>query len=134
MIDDKTPYSEKYREELQALLEKRRDETLKDLEFLRRNTIESSETENFSELSTYSSHPADQGTDAQEREKYFMFADRESKYLQQIEDALKRMEEGRYGICLACGKPISLQRLRVVPTAKLCIECKDKYSRKSQSQ
>ena len=134
MTEGKTPYSDEFQEELQALLQKRRDETLKDLEFLRKNTIESSETDNYSEHTSYASHPADQGTDAQEREKNFMFADRESKYLQQVDDALKRMAQGKFGICLACGNPISLERLRVVPTAKLCITCKDKYSRKAQPQ
>jgi DnaK suppressor protein len=74
--------------------------------------------------STYSFHMADQGTDAQEREKTFMFASRQSSFLQTIEAAIDRLAAGTYGICIQCGGPIHEVRLKVVPTAKLCRNCK----------
>lgn len=43
--------------------------------------------------------------------------------LQRIEGALKRMEDGEYGVCAACDEPISPNRLEVDPGAILCIEC-----------
>jgi hypothetical protein len=46
--------------------------------------------------------------------------------LQEIEDidaALQRIREGRYGLCLACSGPIGLQRLRAIPEARFCLSC-----------
>jgi RNA polymerase-binding transcription factor DksA len=43
--------------------------------------------------------------------------------LADIDAALRRIEEGRYGICLACGGPLGLQRLRAIPEARLCVSC-----------
>ena len=50
-------------------------------------------------------------------------AEVESRELAQIEGALGRMREGRYGVCDGCDKPIPLARLQAVPYAVSCIEC-----------
>ena len=47
-----------------------------------------------------------------------------SKYLQQIEDAIWRLENGTYGNCQNCGQPIPLSRLEAAPFTKLCLPCK----------
>jgi DnaK suppressor protein len=47
----------------------------------------------------------------------------ESRELSAIDDALQRLDEGTYGDCLVCNKPIPLTRLRAVPYAKECIAC-----------
>ena len=49
----------------------------------------------------------------------------DAKRLTQIENALKRISENRYGICLKCGKKIPEERLRAMPSAVLCIDCKN---------
>jgi RNA polymerase-binding protein DksA len=66
----------------------------------------------------------EQGTDAMEREKTFLFASREGKFLNYLDDALKRIDKGTYGFCINCGKLIPKARLEAVPHAQLCIECK----------
>jgi DnaK suppressor protein len=43
--------------------------------------------------------------------------------LGEIEDALGRIAEGRYGTCLSCGGPMGLQRLRAIPEARYCVGC-----------
>ena len=48
----------------------------------------------------------------------------DAKKLKAIEGALKRISEGKYGICLQCGKRIPEGRLRAIPEAVLCIDCK----------
>lgn len=48
----------------------------------------------------------------------------ESRELAQIEKAIARLKEGRYGFCEECDRPISLDRLLAVPYATLCIKCK----------
>ena len=79
-----------------------------------------------SDLSSYSFHMADQGTDAMEREKAFLFASKEGRYLYRIEEALRRLykdPEG-FGICHGCKKDIPFQRLEALPHARYCLDCK----------
>jgi len=52
--------------------------------------------------------------------------------LKEIEDALKRMEEGTYGICWMCDEPISISRLRAKPFAKYCTSCREIYEQESK--
>ncbi len=47
----------------------------------------------------------------------------ESKLLEKIEYALKRLDEGSYGICDDCNKPINIARLKAKPSVSLCINC-----------
>jgi len=49
----------------------------------------------------------------------------QKKELAEIEDALKRIEEGSYGICEMCDEPISEERLKIKPYAKYCIICRE---------
>lgn len=48
----------------------------------------------------------------------------DAKNLTAVENALKRISENRYGICLKCGRKIPEERLRAMPSAVLCIDCK----------
>jgi RNA polymerase-binding protein DksA len=76
--------------------------------------------------STYSLHMADQGTDAMEREKAFLFAQRERKFISHLSDALQRITSGNYGICINCGDLIEKGRLEAVPHARMCVNCKNR--------
>ncbi len=76
------------------------------------------------DISSYSYHMADQGTDAMERELAFMFASKSGRLVYHIDEALRRLKQGEYGKCVKCGKPISSARLKAVPHARMCIECK----------
>jgi RNA polymerase-binding protein DksA len=103
---------------------KKRKEVVKNLEYLRGVALDDSGKEAAGEHSSYSFHMADQGTDAMEREKAFLFASREEKYLKQLDDALERIENGLYGICRVTGKLISKERLEAVPTTTISAEAK----------
>ena len=84
---------------------------------------------------TYASHMAEQGTDEMEREKNYMFVQRDEKYLGYLQDALIRIDQGTYGICVDCKEEpknlcrtcplIPKERLEVVPITTHCIECKN---------
>jgi len=80
------------------------------------------------DLSSYSFHMADQGTDAMEREKAFLFASQEGRYLWHVNQALRRLyaTPGKYGKCEQCGDDIGFDRLDALPHARLCIRCKAK--------
>lgn len=80
------------------------------------------------DLSSYSFHMADQGTDAMEREKQFLFASKEGRYLWHVNEALRRLyfKPEAFGRCHECGDEISFERLDALPHARLCIKCKAK--------
>ena len=116
-------------EYFEKLLLKKRDEIVKNIEYLRSVTSSSTNQEASGDHSAYSFHMADQGTDAMEREKAFLFASRDEKYLKQIEAALERIKNGTYGICRVTGKDISRERLEAVPTTTISYEAKMQESR-----
>jgi RNA polymerase-binding protein DksA len=80
------------------------------------------------DLSTYSFHMADQGTDAMEREKAFLFASQEGRFLWHIDQALRRLYKSpeTFGKCHNCGQDIAFERLDALPHARYCIECKQR--------
>jgi RNA polymerase-binding protein DksA len=106
------------------ILEKRK-EILEELESLKSTMMDVTTGQYEIENSTYSLH-MEQGTDAMEREKTFLFASREGKFLNYLDDALKRIEQGTYGFCTECGNLIDRERLEAVPHAHQCIDCKTK--------
>jgi RNA polymerase-binding protein DksA len=111
----------------ELIIEKRK-EILEELETLKASMMDVQTGEYVTENSTYSLH-MEQGTDTMEREKTFLFASREGKFLNYLDDALKRIEKGDYGFCLDCGALIDKERLEAVPHAQLCIKCKLKRGR-----
>ena len=84
------------------------------------------------DLSSYTVHMADMSADTYERELSMDLASSEQQVLYQIDDALKRMDEGTYGICQACSKPISLSRLKAVPYTSSCITCQRATEQKTK--
>src|SRR5690606_20186599 len=77
----------------------------------------SSET---SDDNSYSLHMAEQGTDAMEREKTFMQAQRTNDYIKKLDEALRRITEGSFGICRICGLRLDSRRLMAVPVTQVC--------------
>jgi RNA polymerase-binding transcription factor DksA len=102
----------------------KRKETLEELDTLKESMMDVTTGEYVSESSNYSLH-MEQGTDAMEREKTFLFAARSSKYVNQLDDALARIEAKTYGVCRVCGLLVPKARLEAVPTAQTCAEYKN---------
>ena len=67
----------------------------------------------------------DRANNAYNRELMFSLSDAERTTLLQIENALRRMEEGAYGHCSNCGQIINVLRLEAVPWARFCIDCQE---------
>lgn len=80
------------------------------------------EEDSSAELSHFDQHPADAASDAFEREKDFSILDTIQAELDDVERALKRLDEGTYGTCQACGREIGDERLEAVPAARFCVE------------
>ena len=74
-----------------------------------------------SELSKVDQHPAELGSETFERELELTTLTIIEGELKDIDDALRRLEEGSYGICEECGKPIDEARLEAVPWARYCV-------------
>ena len=72
----------------------------------------------------YSDNFAEQGADSIGKEEFFLFISRELIYLNRIKNALTLIDQGIYGKCKSCGKAISFERLKAVPTADTCVQCK----------
>ncbi len=85
-----------------------------------------SQKESSGDLSGYSLHMADMASDSYDRELSLNIAGEVQEIVYEIDDALKRMEEGSFGKCISCGKKIPQKRLNAVPYAKYCIQCKSK--------
>jgi RNA polymerase-binding transcription factor DksA len=107
----------------ELILEKRK-ETVEELDNLKESIMDVTTGEYIAESSTYSMH-MEQGTDAMEREKTFLFASRGSKFVSQLDDAMQRIENGTYGICRVCELLVPKERLEAVPTAQTCAEYKN---------
>ncbi len=75
------------------------------------------------DLSGYTVHMADMAADTYERELSMNIVSTEQEVLYQIDDALKCLDDGSYGICQQCDGAISMSRLKAVPYASMCISC-----------
>mgnify|MGYP004511729039 CR=1 FL=1 len=104
-------------EQIERLLVREREKILRSLGRFQQNSKLSRESAD-ADLSSYSFHMADQGTDAMEREKSFLFASKEGRYLYRIEEALRRLFKD------GCKKDIPFQRLEALPHARYCLDCK----------
>jgi RNA polymerase-binding protein DksA len=71
----------------------------------------------------YGTHQADDASLAYDQAADLSLRRNTERLLYQIERALTRMEEGTYGICRQCGKPIDLARLRAIPHTRYCMTC-----------
>ena len=81
------------------------------------------------ETDSVDQHPADDASELFEREKNLTLRRTIETSLQEIGDALRKFDEGTYGLCETCGKPIAEKRLRAMPEATHCIECQAKLEK-----
>ena len=76
-------------------------------------------------VSTGAKDPYDAATEAYDQEFSFAISEAGRKTLGEIEEALKKVEDGTYGMCDVCKKPINVERLDAVPQARMCISCQE---------
>ena len=113
-----------------AQLEVHRNQIAKGIDHIEKDMLNKSQRDSSGDLSGYSFHMADQATDNFDTEFTFDLASNEQRFLNEIADALKRIEEGHFGTCEECEKPISVKRLKAVPYARLCIKCQEGLEKK----
>lgn len=80
------------------------------------------ETGATGELSMIDQHPADVGSETFAREAEEGISESVEEELAEVDEALRRLDEGTYGRCQACGQPIDAERLQALPAARYCLE------------
>ena len=73
----------------------------------------------------------EEATESLEFEKRLALEKQLREQLSSIEHALQKLEDGTYGLCDSCGQPIAENRLKALPAASLCVECKAKNAKRS---
>ncbi|MDB6149826.1 MAG: yocK [Chthoniobacter sp.] len=85
-----------------------------------------------SEASAFGMHQADAGSDAYDRDFALSLLSQEQDALYEIEEALKRVELGSYGVCEMSGKPIAHARLEALPFARYTVECQSQLEKQNK--
>ncbi len=111
------------RARLEKQLQQLRKDLSQGLQQLSENNLNRSQRDSSGDLSGYSYHMADVGTDNFGREMELNIASNENERIRLIDEALEKLEEGSYGDCVSCEGKIDIERLRAIPYARLCIEC-----------
>ena len=112
--------SQKY----ETVLLDERKRFLQELSQIENEGLMVNQKESSGDLSSYSFHMADQGSDTMEKEKNVFLASSKGNELYEIDQALLRLKDGKFGQCEQCGKDIERERLEAVPYAKMCIKCR----------
>ncbi len=126
----KKKFSKSDLKDFKKIVLKKKEEILNDLKHISDDTLRKSQKEASGDISGYTYHMADVATDNYDREFSLGLASGERKSLYELDDALKRIEEGTFGICDDCKSSIAKIRLKAVPSARLCIKCQQKREKK----
>jgi RNA polymerase-binding protein DksA len=126
----KNKFTKKDLSEFKKLVLKKKDELLEDIQHISDDTLKKSQKEASGDISGYTYHMADVATDSYDREFSLGLASSERKFIYELDDALKRIEEGTFGICQDCKSLISKSRLKAVPHARTCIKCQEKREKR----
>ena len=118
----KSPLAKAELEEFRRMLLDKRRSILGDMTGMEAQTFQSNRQDRSGDLSSIPIHPADVGTDNFEQEFTLGLLEGERTLLREIDEAIERVDQGTYGVCLGTGKPIDKARLRARPWAKYCIE------------
>lgn len=108
----------------------RKEEMLDGIKHVSEDALKKSQKDAAGDISGYTYHMADVATDTYDREFSLSLASNEREALYELDDALKRIEDGTFGICEECKNLIAKNRLKAVLHARLCIKCKEKKEKK----
>jgi DnaK suppressor protein len=82
------------------------------------------------DLADYDNHPADAASETYERTKDFALDENFKDLIERIDEALRKIDDGSYGLCDRCGEPINPGRLKAIPYATCCIDCQEAIERR----
>jgi DnaK suppressor protein len=123
-------YSRRELERFKAKLLTEKNKVLEEMTDLQQNNLKQSISDAAGENSRYSFHLGDVASLSYGREFSMGLAERQQKYLEEIDEALERINEGTYGVCKVTGELISAERLEEVPVAKYSVKGKEILERR----
>lgn len=129
-IKAKTPFSKEQLDHYKQILIRKRAELIGDVSTMEHEALRGSS----GSLSNLPQHIAEQGTDAFDQSLSLDLAAADRKLIKEIEDALKRIADGTYGICELTGKPIKADRLEELPWARYTIDAARMLERQQMSR
>jgi len=106
------------------------EEMIRELNDLQSHSLKDSS----GDLSSYSLHQADMGTDTIYAEKRVYYLNSEIEKLRKLNQALKRIYDKSYGVCQICGELIAEKRLKAIPYARYCIQCKNEEEKRKKKR
>ena len=109
-----------------------RKKVLEEMDELQQSNLKQSISDSSGEISRYSYHLGDVASLSYGREFSMGLAERQQKYLEQIDEAIQRIDDGTYGICKVTGEPIPVERLEEVPVAKYSVKGKEIMERRKR--
>ena len=126
----KNKFSKKELKEFKAIILKRKEEIDDEIKHISDDTLKKSQKDASGDISGYTYHMADVATDNYDREFSLGLASNDRQSLYDLNDALKRIEDGVFGLCEDCKRLITKVRLKAVPQARLCVKCQEKRDKK----
>lgn len=120
---EKTKYSQEELEEFKTIINEKLENAKEDLQLLVDQL--SHKDDHGTDDTSPTFKLMDEGSEVLSREEINQLAARQQKFIQSLENALIRIQNGTYGVCRATGKLIAKERLRIVPHATLSIEAKN---------
>jgi DnaK suppressor protein len=120
--DERTRYSDEELKEFEVLITDKLDKAKKELTYIKEALSKKNDTGTDTTGGTLKL--LEDGADTAEKENFTQLAARQQKFIQQLENALARIKNGTYGICVDTGKLIPKERLRAVPHTQHSIEAK----------
>ena len=132
VANSKFRYSAKDLDMFKKVIAEQRAEASEEFDIISQQLMDTS-GEFDGENQSFALHTAEQGSDAMEREKHFLQAQRTSDYIKKLDEADERIQRGTYGICVVCGELIEKQRLFAVPITQKHVLCKNNTQKKTFS-
>ena len=123
-------FTRKELEYYRELILKTKDKVLDEIKHISDDTLKKSQKDAAGDISGYTYHMADVASDTYDREFSLGLASNEREALYELDDAIKKIDEGTFGICEECKSPIAKTRLKAVPYARLCLKCQEKKEEK----
>lgn len=111
------------------LILKEKEEILAEIKHISEDTLKKSLKDASGDISGYTYHMADVATDSYDREFSLTLASNERKRLYELDDALRRIEDGTFGVCEGCQKLIAKTRMKAVLQARFCVKCQEKQEK-----
>ena len=123
------PFTKKELGDLRKQLQEERGELERQVAEIEEGSFGSAQSDLTGELASFDEEYADAGTATFERERDLSLSNNIRDLMDKIDKALERIDEGTYGLCERCGRPIEKARIKALPYASLCIKDKQAEER-----